>query len=413
MKSYKGWIIVAILAWLVLLHATALAQSQAAQPQAEQLVKQPATLTFFWGDGCPHCAAAKPFLAELETRYPTLELKSFEVWYNADNRELLQTFAAAYNTEVGGVPAIFLGERVWVGYAEHIQAEIENQVGVCVNVGCSSPYQPEATPIQNAGTPNAVTPNAGTSENAVTSESASTTSTAATSPSTTSTQVRLPFIGAIELAAQPLLLTTVLIALVDGFNPCSLWVLSLLLAMVIHARSRRKVFTVGITFLLVTATVYGLFIAGVFSTLSYVGYLRQVQIAVAVVALGMAAINIKDYVAFKQGPSLTISDSHKPGLYKKMRGVLQMQTLTWGTIATTATLALGVTLVELPCTAGFPVIWSGLLAGSVSGLGFASLLAVYLLVYLLDELLVFSGVVITLRASRLQDAQGRVLKLIG
>ncbi|MEM6429834.1 MAG: hypothetical protein AAF708_11380, partial [Deinococcota bacterium] len=46
-------------------------------------------------------------------------------------------------------------------------------------------------------------------------------------------------------------------------------------------------------------------------------------------------------------------------------------------------------------------------------LGFASLLAVYLLVYLLDELLVFSGVVITLRASRLQDAQGRVLKLIG
>ncbi len=406
--AYVGWLVAAVLSWLLLLHATALAQ-----PETQQPVKQPATLYFFWGDGCPHCEAAKPFLAELEARYPTLEVQSFEVWYDADNRDLLQTFAEAYNTDVAGVPAIFIGEQVWVGYAEHLQAEIDNQVGLCVNIGCSSPYQPEDTSTSNASTPNLITP-----ENTVTSEGTSTTSTSAisisTSPtSTPSTQLRVPFIGVIELAAQPLLLTTVLIALVDGFNPCSLWVLSILLAMVLHAGSRRKVFTVGITFLLVTASVYGLFIAGVFGTLSYVGYLRQMQIAVAAIALVVAAINIKDYVAFKQGPSLTISDKHKPGLYKKMRGILQMQTSTWGMIATTTTLALGVTLVELPCTAGFPVIWSGLLAGSVSGTGFGSLLAVYLLVYLLDELLVFSSVVITLRASRLQDAQGRVLKLIG
>ncbi|MEM7738018.1 MAG: hypothetical protein AAF267_19745 [Deinococcota bacterium] len=420
--AHVGWIVVAVLSWLLLLHATALAQ-----PETQQPIKQPATLYFFWGDGCPHCEAAKPFLAELEVRYPTLEVQSFEVWYNADNRELLQIFAEAYNTDVGGVPAIFVGKQVWVGYAEHIQAEIDNQVGLCVNIGCSSLYQSEDAATLDTVTLDAETSdtsvlsdtsilNAITSENAVTSEGASTTSTSATSAtstSTSSTQLRLPFIGVVELAAQPLLLTTVLIAFIDGFNPCSLWVLSILLAMVLHAGSRRKVFTVGITFLLVTASVYGLFIAGVFSTLSYVGYLRQVQIAVAVIALTMAAINIKDYVAFKQGPSLTISDKYKPGLYKGMRGILQMQTSTWGMIATTTTLALGVTLVELPCTAGFPVIWSGLLAGSVSGMRFGSLLAVYLLVYLLDELFVFSGVVITLRASRLQDAQGRVLKLIG
>jgi cytochrome c biogenesis protein CcdA len=183
--------------------------------------------------------------------------------------------------------------------------------------------------------------------------------------------------------------------------------------MVIHAGSRRKVFAVGATFLFVTAGMYGLFIAGVFSTLSYVGYLRSVQVAVALLALGFAAINIKDYWAFKQGFSLTISDAHKPKLYKQMRKVMSARGSTWAMVGTTAAMALGVTLVELPCTAGFPVIWSGIVSGQVTATGFAGLLALYMLVYLLDELLVFGTVVVTLKVSRFEEKHGRILKLIG
>jgi hypothetical protein len=183
--------------------------------------------------------------------------------------------------------------------------------------------------------------------------------------------------------------------------------------MVIHAGSRRKVFAVGATVLLVTAGMYGLFIIGVFSTLSYVGYLRSVQVAVAVLALGFAAINIKDYWAFKKGFSLTIGDAHKPKLYQQMRSVMTARGSTLAMIGTTAAMALGVTLVELPCTAGFPVIWSGIVSGHVSNTGFAGLLAVYMLVYLLDELLVFGTVVVTLKVSRFEEKHGRILKLIG
>lgn len=349
--------------------------------------KYPATLHFFWGDGCPHCAAAEPFLDELEARYPTLEVRRYEVWYDADNRELLQEVADAYDVNVRGVPAFFIGDAMWEGFADTLRADIENQVGLCVNVGCESPY------LAAGSSPPATTP-------------------AATSTSADST-LTLPLLGTINLSAQPLLLTTALIALVDGFNPCSLWVLSLLLAMVIHAGSRRKVFAVGATFLLVTAGMYGLFIAGVFSTLSYVGYLRSVQVAVAALALGFAAINIKDYWAFKRGFSLTIGDAHKPKLYKQMRSVMAARGSTLAMIGTTAAMALGVTLVELPCTAGFPVIWSGIVSGQVTSTGFAGLLGVYMLVYLLDELLVFSTVVVTLKVSRFEEKHGRILKLIG
>ena len=45
-------------------------------------------------------------------------------------------------------------------------------------------------------------------------------------------------------------------------------------------------------------------------------------IAVALVALSMAAVNIKDYFWFKEGVSLTISDEHKPGIYRNIRDIL-------------------------------------------------------------------------------------------
>ncbi|MCB9117692.1 MAG: thioredoxin family protein, partial [Caldilineaceae bacterium] len=47
-------------------------QAQAAPPA--QQASQPVTIYFFWGDGCPHCAAAKPFLAELSQRYPSVTI---------------------------------------------------------------------------------------------------------------------------------------------------------------------------------------------------------------------------------------------------------------------------------------------------------------------------------------------------
>ncbi len=70
--------------------------------------------------------------------------------------------------------------------------------------------------------------------------------------------------------------------------------------------------------------------------------------------------------------------------------------------------------VELPCTAGFPVVWSSLLAESgVEGSTFAGLLAVYLLVYLAIEIAILAVAIATLSIGRMQETHGRTLKLIG
>jgi hypothetical protein len=224
----------------------------------------------------------------------------------------------------------------------------------------------------------------------------------------------LPLIGAVNLGAHSLGFSTALIAFVDGFNPCSLWVLSILLALVIHSGSRKKILIVGLTFLLVTAAVYGLFIAGLFKVFTFVGFLGWIRVVVAVIALGFAAINIKDYFWFKEGVSLTVSDKHKPKIYQDIRGLMAPGKSSLALIGATVALALGIALVELPCTAGFPVLWTNLLAAQqVDTLTFALLLGLYMLIYLLDELIVFGTVVVTLKASKLEEKHGRVLKLVG
>jgi thiol-disulfide isomerase/thioredoxin len=95
-----------------------------------------AILYFFWGNGCPHCAEAEPFLKDLVSRYPQMEVRAYEVWYNEQNQALFKTLGTAYGITASGVPGIFLGEKYWIGYSSDIGSEIETSVAACLQNGC-------------------------------------------------------------------------------------------------------------------------------------------------------------------------------------------------------------------------------------------------------------------------------------
>ncbi|MCX7837852.1 MAG: hypothetical protein N2559_00110 [Anaerolineae bacterium] len=224
----------------------------------------------------------------------------------------------------------------------------------------------------------------------------------------------VPFVGQIDLDQHSLAFSTLLIGLLDGFNPCSLWVISLLLALVVNTGSRAKTLLVGSTFLIVAAGIYAVIIIGLFSAFTFIGYALWIRIAVALIAGAMAAINIKDYFWFKRGVSLTIADEHKPKIYRDIRSILAPDKSALALVGATGAMALGITIIEMPCTAGLPILWTKLIAANnVGAVMFAFLLGLYLLMYVLDELLVFISAVVTLRATRLEEKQGRILKLIG
>ena len=217
-----------------------------------------------------------------------------------------------------------------------------------------------------------------------------------------------------DLQKQSLPIATLLIGIVDGVNPCSIWALTMLLAITLHTGSRKKVLIIGLVFITVTASVYGLFILGLFSALTLLNSMGWIQVVVSLVALVFAVINIKDYFWYKEGISLTIADDKKPGLFQKMRKVVDASDSFWGLVGATIVLSAGVSLVEFACTAGFPVIWTNLLsAQQVAPLTFGLLLLLYLVIYQLDELGIFLVAVVTLKSSKIEEKHGRILKLIG
>ena len=388
------------------------ARAQDADPAAGAPL--PVDVYLFHGDGCPHCTTAIDFLREMRTEHPTLHVRDYEVWYEEANQDILVAFATAYGRPVQGVPMIFLGDEAWIGFGPSTERDLRLRIAQYEAVAAPDPLDrlsPEMREraLDAAGDivppPTVVSP----------TEAPADAQGAAPLPQQERT-LDLPLVGTVDLERSSLVMSTALIALVDGVNPCSLWVLALLLGVVLGTgtTSRRRVLIIGGTFLTITAIVYAAFVAGVFEILAYLSLLGWIRIAVAILALAIAAVNLKDYVAFGRGFSLTIDDSAKPGIYKGIRRIMQAEGSWTLTLGATAALALGVTLVELPCTIGLPVVWGTLLADAgVSRGTFGGLLGLYMAIYLLDELVIFGAAVITLKATKLDESGGRILKLLG
>ncbi len=337
-------------------------------------------LTLFWGDGCPHCERERAFLEDLIKEFPSLDIVEYEVWHDEDNRTLFEATVRAQGEDFrGSVPTTLFGGRMWVGYNEGIGTEIRSVVAAAMAAGGDasdgSDDAPDAEPDD---------------------------------------VVDVPLVGDVAVGTDSLLVSTLAIGFVDGFNPCSLWVLSMLLALVLHTRSRRRVLAVGVVFLVVTTAMYGLYIAGAYKVLDYVSYVTWIRIAVALLALTFGLINLKDFIWFGRGPSLMIAETKKAGLLAKMRRAADADRPLPEVLGGTAALAVGVSLIETPCTAGFPILWADLVAESGVEFGVAAaLFAVYMAVFLIDELAVLGAAVVAMRVTKLQERHGRVLKLVG
>ena len=346
----------------------------AAAPAAPAAAPPRITISFFWGDGCPHCEALRPFLDELDAR-AGVDLAAFEVWYDADNRERFVRVAAAHGIEASAVPAVFVGGRAWIGDSDANRESIAATVEALL-----------------AGEPVPAAQPDGEDEEVV----------------------DVPLVGRHDLAGDSLVWATALIALADGFNPCSLWVLTILLAMLLRTGSRSRVALIGGAYLVTAAAVYGVFLAGLFGALTVVDYSWWLRIGVAAFAFAFAAVNVKDYFWFGRGVSLTIPDRYKPRIARGSRSLAFEDRRLPAVLAMTVGLAAGVSLLELPCTAGFPVVWSNLLASrGTSDAEFALLLSIYLVIFLVDELVVFGVAVAAMRIGRVEERHGRLLKLGG
>lgn len=334
-------------------------------------------VVLFHSATCPHCAAELAWLDDHLADRADVALRTYEITGSAENRARLAATAADLGFQPRAVPVTIVGgAHVFIGFNDEVAVQIAYTIdqlarGVTVD-------------------PDRVTERGATTDLAV------------------------PLLGTIDVGDRSLVVATLLIGLLDGVNPCSLWALSLLLALVIHTRSRRRVMLVGTVFLSVTTALYGMYMLGAYSILQYIAYVGWIRVGIAVVAGAMGTVNLLDGLGVDVGVTLRIPDAKKPQLIRRMRHVARADVGLPATVGATAALAVGVSLIETPCTAGFPIMWGNLLASrGVGGAGAAALFALYMAVFLVDEFVVFFLAVATMRAARLQAEEGRLLKLAG
>jgi hypothetical protein len=224
--------------------------------------------------------------------------------------------------------------------------------------------------------------------------------------------VDLPVFGRLSAGTIGMPLFTIAIGLVDGFNPCAMWVLVFLLSILVNLRDRKRILMVAGTFVLISGLAYYAFMAAWLNVFLLVGLVRPIQIVLGMMAIVVGAIHIKDYFAFKQGISLSIPESAKPTIYARVRSIVTAEHL-WGALVGAVTLAVLVNIVELLCTAGLPALYSEILTmQQFPAWKNYAYLGLYILAYMFDDSLMVFAVTLTLGKRKMQEMEGRVLKLI-
>ncbi|MDZ4684989.1 MAG: hypothetical protein SH850_07850 [Planctomycetaceae bacterium] len=222
----------------------------------------------------------------------------------------------------------------------------------------------------------------------------------------------IPLLGEVNWRAWGLPAFTLMVGLIDGFNPCAMWVLMFLLSLLVNLRDRWKILAVAGSFVVISGVAYFAFMAAWLNVMLLAPLQGKAQMALGVLGIIVGLIHIKDFFAFKKGVSLSIPESAKPRLYERMRKIVMAESL-WGAIVGASTLAVLVNIVELLCTAGLPAMYTGVLTMQNYPWWQNYLyLLLYIAAYMFDDALLVAVVVTTLGKHRLQETGGRVLKLI-
>jgi hypothetical protein len=378
-------------------------------------------LHVFWSETCPHCVKAHTFIDGLKKRHDWLKVWNYEVSRTSANLDLYRTMAENIGKKAGQVPAFFYCKQLDIGFVS------DETSGKRLEDGLIRFHEALQKQLEKRPTPKQPPPDQALLQVVresllllVPPEGIEPTDEPDLDLDAVVKQVEqqdqkavdLPWWGTVKADEVSLPALTVVLGGLDAFNPCAFFVLLILLGLMVHTRSKRKMLLIGVIFVFVSGLVYFMFMAAWLNLFFLVGHMRVITLAAGVVAVIAAVINIKDFFFFKQGVSLSMSDSARSRLVKRMTGLLHHDNML-SLIAGTAGLAFAANLYELLCTAGIPLVYTRVLTlRQLAPVEYYGYLALYNAIYVTPLFLIVVGFSFTFSAHKLTEYQGRVLKLI-
>lgn len=309
----------------------------------EKVDKGKINLYFFRMDGCPHCAEEEKWLENIKDKYTDyLNIYDYEIKNSKTNREYYYNVKKVLNDDVTkSVPYTVIGETYFVGFSETVGEQIENKIKELIDENVKS-----------------------------------------------SNDVKIPLLGKVNMKKVSIPLVATILGAVDGFNPCAMWILLLLINMCISIKDKKKMKVVGFTFVLSSGLVYFLSMLGIGVILDFttVIYIRNI---IAILAIILGIYNLYVYIKTRKDTGCHVMKKEKrKTVITKINKILSNKSFIL-MILGTVLLSVSVNLVELACSLGFPTIFLEILSlNKIHGFSKIIYLLIYIFFYIIDDLVV-------------------------
>ncbi len=326
-----------------------------------QAAEEPSTaklaVHFFYSPTCPHCAVQEPFNNKLAAEFPDVRIVRHDVTV-ADEYRLLLIMAQNFSIDEPqlATPMTFVDGSVFRGFESEATtgAELRAAIASCLEGTCNRTVSvPGESLLKNFD---------------------------------------IPLLGKADLSTLSLPVLAVVLGLVDGFNPCAMWVLVYLIGLVMELNDRKRLMLIVGTFLLASGVLYFLFMTAWLNAFLFLGYVRPVTILIGLVALGGGILSIKEYFDTKGAMVCEVTGGEeKKKLATQMREMISAP-LTWAVLAGLVVLAFTVNSIEFVCSSAIPAVFTQVLAlNKLPTWQYYAYILLYDLFFMLDDLLVFGS----------------------
>ena len=350
--------------------------------------KAKVNLYLFYGDGCPHCKQEEEFLNKYMKDKDYIKLTKYEVWNNKDNQKFFTKVQKKLDNRSNGVPYLIIGNEVVVGYYEGITDEqIKDLVKKYKNVDVDDVVKK----IINNEDVQKIIP---------TDEKVK--------------EYKVPILGKIKSNEVSLPILAVVLGLVDGFNPCAMWVLIFLITMLINAKDRKKMWVLGLTFILTSGLVYLCFMMAWLNLATFISKLFFVRLLIAFVAFIVGFINLNNYYTARKKDSgcNVVSKKDRKKIMDRITKILSEKNFALAILGIIV-LAASINVIEMMCSIGLPLIFTQILAmNNLSFGGYALYMFLYILFFLLDDIIIFIIAMTTFKVTGISTKYSKYSHLI-
>lgn len=368
----------------------------------------------FYGDGCPHCAAEEEFLDEYLKDKDNVKLYKYEVWYDKTNQEYLQKVQKKLNDKQSGVPYTVIGDKVLLGYMDGVtDVTIKSYVNEYLE---NNHYVDYVGKITNVSDIKDDSDKIDTKNNDKKQENKLEKSNEEVLDNVDNMLKKYPVLNKLSAKKISLPLLSIVLGLVDGFNPCAMWILIFLITMLFNMKDRKKMWILGLTFIVTSGIVYLLFMLTWLNLATFISKLSFIRLLIALIALVVGIINISKFAnsLIKKDEGCDVVD--KKDRKNIMNKIIKITTekkfilALFGIIA----LAASVNIIELMCSIGIPLLFTQILAmNNLSTFEYAIYMLLYILFFLIDDIIIFVGSMITLKVTGLSTKYTKFSHLIG